>query len=203
LANQSLAVQLRVKRSEMMISELEAVALRLFEERGFSDVTVEVIASEAHISVRTFYRYFPAKEDVLQLRIDRRSEALRAALSARPADEPPLRSLRLALEEVMSAEDTALLRCWITVVRDTPSVLKAVVGGILLKRQRMIAEFFGSRLGLPSDAPVPTMLAAAAEGVMQAAQTQWFLQGGDSDLATSMSESLAVLERAIGSDPRV
>jgi len=45
--------------------------------------------------------------------------------------------------------------------------------------------------------------ATAAEGVIQAAQTQWFLQGGDLDLATSMSESLAVLERAIGSDPRV
>lgn len=92
LASQSLARQLRAKRSEMMIVELEAVALRLFEQRGF-DITVEEIALEAQISVRTFYRYFPAKDDVLQLRIDRRSEALRAALSGRPADEPPLHSL--------------------------------------------------------------------------------------------------------------
>jgi hypothetical protein len=81
--------------------------------------------------------------------------------------------------------------------------LKGVVGGIQLKRQRMIAEFFGSRLGWPSHALVPTMLAAAAEGVMQAAQTQWSQQGGNTDLATAMSESLAVLERAMGrSDPR-
>ena len=71
-----------------MFSELEAVALRLFEERGFNEVTIEEIAAEAHISTRTFYRYFPAKEDVLQLRIDRRAEALRAALAARPGDEP-------------------------------------------------------------------------------------------------------------------
>ncbi len=196
-------MQLRKKRSEMMLSELEAIALRLFEERGFGDVTIEEIAAEAHISVRTFYRYFPAKEDVLQLRIDRRSEALRAALSARPPDEPPLHSLRLALEEVMSAEDTAVLTRWITVIRDTPSVLRGVVGGIQLKRQRMIAEFFGSRLGLPGNALVPTMLAAAAEGVMQAAQTQWFTEGGRSDLATTISESVAVLERAMNSDPRV
>lgn len=198
----SLAAQLRVKRSEMMFSELEAVALRLFEERGFNEVTIEEIAAKAHISIRTFYRYFPAKEDVLQVRIDRRAEALRAALAARPPDEPPLHSLRLAVVEVMAAEDTKLLMSWITVIRNTPSVLRAVVGGLQLKRQRMIAEFFSSRMGLPSHSLVPTMLAAAAEGVIQAAQTQWAIQGGEADLATAMSESLAVLERMMTRDPR-
>src|SRR5580692_10942974 len=94
---QSLSLRLRAKRSEMMVSELEEVALRLFDQHGFANVTVEEIAAAAHISVRTFYRYFAAKDDVLQLRINRRSEVLRAALSARPANEPPLRSLRLAL----------------------------------------------------------------------------------------------------------
>ena len=196
----SLATQLRVKRSEMMVTELEAVALRLFEARGFDAVTVDDIASEAHISVRTFYRYFPAKEDVLQVKIDRRAEALRVALSARPADEPPLHSLRLALEEVVSVEDTAMLRRWTTVIAATPGVLRAVLGGIQLKSHRVIAEFFGSRLDLPDDALVAAMLAAAAGGVIQAAQTQWFLQGGE--LATRLSEGLEVLERGIGSDPR-
>ena len=73
LGTQSLSLQLRAKRSEMMVSELEEVALRLFDQHGFANVTVEEIAAEAHISVRTFYRYFSAKDDVLQLRINRRS----------------------------------------------------------------------------------------------------------------------------------
>ena len=197
---ESLALQLRAKRSEMMASELEAVALRLFEERGFAEVTVEEIASEAHISVRTFYRYFAAKEDVLQLQIDRRSEALRAALSARPVDEVPLHSLRMAWQDVVSAEDTVLVRRWVTVVAATPSVVKGVLGGIQLKSQRAIAEFFGDRLGLPDDDLVPTMLAAAAGGVIQAAQTRWYFQGGD--LATAFSDALDVLERGVGTDPK-
>jgi AcrR family transcriptional regulator len=199
LATRSLALELRVKRSEMMISELEAVALRLFHERGFGEVTVEEIAAEAHISVRTFYRYFPAKEDVLQLKIERRSEALRAALSARPLDEAPLHSLRVAIEEVVSAEDLELGRRWTDVVAANPTLVKAALGGIQLKTARVIAEFFGSRLDEPGETLVPTMLAAAAVGVIQAAQTHWYFHGGD--LATTISEGLEVLERGIGSDP--
>jgi TetR/AcrR family transcriptional regulator, regulator of mycofactocin system len=181
----------------MMLSELEAVALRLFEERGF-EITVEEIASEAQISARTFYRYFPAKDDVLQLQIERRSVGMETALAARPADEPPLHSLRVALADVVSAEDQELIRRWIAVIVATPAVLKGVVGGIQLKSHRVMAEFLGARLGVPSDALVPTMLAAAVGGVIQAAQTQWYFQGGD--LATAISDGLAVLESGIGAD---
>lgn len=182
------------------MSELEEVALRLFDRRGFANVTVEEIASEAHISARTFYRYFSAKEDVLQLRIDRRNDVLRWALAARPEDEPPLRSLRLALVEEFSVVDPIVLRRWIAVVADNPNVMRGVVGAIQLKIHPVIAEFLGSRLGLPSDALVPTMLAAATLGVLQAAHTKWFIHDGD--LATTMSESLAVLEKSISTDPR-
>ena len=200
MATESLAAQMRAKRSELMISELEGVALGLFEERGFESVPVEVIASAAHISSRTFYRYFPAKEDVLQVRIDRRSAALRAALATRPDDEAPLHSVRVALAEAVSAEDADLRRRWTSVVAATPSVLNGVIGGIQLKSHRAIADFLGTRLGLPSDDMVPTMLAAAVGGVIQAAQTQWFIRGGD--LATRIAEGLEVLEHGIGSDPR-
>ena len=200
MADQSLAAQLRARRSEMMVAELEAVALRSFDERGFDRVTVEEIATAAHISVRTFYRYFPGKEAVLQVSIDRRTEALRGALSRRPLDEPPLRSVRLALTEAVAAEDPAGLRRWIAVIAATPSVVTSVLGGVQLKGQPVVAAFLGDRLGLPRDDLVPTMLAAAAGGVLQASLTKWFVLGGD--VATTISEGLQVLERGIGSDPR-
>ena len=124
---------------------------------------------------------------------------LRQALGARPTDEAPLRSLRVAFEEEFSVVDPVILRRWIAVVADNPNVLRGVVGAIQLKIQPVIAEFFSSRLQMPSDALVPTMLAAAALGVVQAAHTQWFIHNGD--FATTMSESLAVLERTITTDP--
>ena len=196
MPEQPLAVELRARRSEMMLETLEAVALRLFEQRGFSAVTVDEIAMEAHTSTRTFYRYFPAKDDVLQVMIERRSEALRVELAASPDDEPPLASLKRALGSVLSAEDPGAVRRWISVIQATPSVLRSVVGGITLKSQPVMGEFFGSRLGLPGDALVPTMLAAAAGGVIMTAHTQWFLLGGD--LADTVTSSLEVLERGFG-----
>jgi AcrR family transcriptional regulator len=191
----SLAQRTRQKRSDLIITELEAVALAMFEQRGFATVNVEEIAAEAQISTRTFYRYFPAKEDVLQVRIRRRAEALRSALAERPADEPPLHSLRLAVEVAVAGEDPALVKRWIAVVAATPSALRAVLGGCILTHNGMMAEFFGSRLGVRSDALEPSMLAAAAGGVIMAAETRWLRCGGS--LATSISEGLRVLEDAV------
>jgi TetR/AcrR family transcriptional regulator, regulator of mycofactocin system len=192
----SLADRLRVTRTEMLAREVEAAALALFEAHGFANVTVDEIAAEAQISVRTFYRYFPAKEDVLQVRIDTRTADLRAALARRSLEEPPLQSVRLAFAEIVRADDLVVHRRWIATIVDTPSVLRGVVGGIHLKTQPVIADFIRSRLGLAKDAVVPTMLAAAAVGVIQAAHTRWFLEGGD--LATIISRGLTVLETGAG-----
>ena len=193
---QTLSAQLRAHRSQLMTEELESVALALFAERSFDVVTVEEIASTARISVRTFYRYFTAKESVFQVQIDRRCEALRVALAARPHDEAPLRSMRLALEAVVSAEDPDLLRQWTTVIATTPHLVQSVVGGLQLKTQPMMAAFLAERLGAEPDSFEPVVLAAAVGGVVQAAQTRWFVGGGD--LVPLIDEGLSVLERGIG-----
>jgi AcrR family transcriptional regulator len=195
----SLVVQLRAQRSLQMTAELEAVALALFAERGFDAVTVEEIASTARISVRTFYRYFTAKEAVFQVQLDRRTEALREALTVRPDGESPLRSVRVALETVVSAEDPDLLRRWISVIATTPHLVQSVLGGIQLKTQPVMAAFLADRLGTEPDSFEPIVLAAAVGGVIQAAQTRWFLQGGD--IVALLDEGLAVLERGIGTVP--
>ncbi len=200
MAPGSLTAQLRIKRTELMLGALEAVALGLFDERGFANVTIDDIANDAGISARTFYRYFPTKEDVFQLQIDRRTAALRAALASRPDNEAPLQSLRFALVGVVSAEDEQLRRRWTGIVAVTPSVLPGVIGGIQLKSHRVIAEFLAGRLGLDQESVAAVTLAAAAGGVIQAAHTQWFVRGGS--LAGRISDGFEVLEATLTSPPR-
>jgi len=196
----SLMERTQRKRSELIVAELEAIALAMFEKRGFATVTVEEIAAEAQISTRTFYRYFPTKEDVLQVRSRQRAEALKAALAKRPIDEPPLHSLRVAVEMIASAENTEILRSWIAVVVATPQAARAVLGGQIMVLNKTMAEFFAARLGEPSDAMVPEMLAAASASIIHTAQRRWHTRGGN--LATILSEGLRVLDEGVGMDTR-
>jgi len=197
VAGQSIVARLRSTRAESMVSEVEAVALELFDARGFDHVTVDEIATAARISARTFYRYFATKEDLLQVQIDRRNAAVSAALARVPSGETPLGSLRVALTEVIAAEDPELRRRWVAVVASNPSVTNAVLGGIVLKSHRTFADYLATRLGEPSDALLPAMLAGAVGGLVQAATTNWLVNGGD--LAATVAAGLRVLERGIGS----
>ena len=191
----SLTEQLREQRLEAVISEVEDSALRLFDDHGFANVNVDDIAAEAGISVRTFYRYFPTKEDVLQVRIRRSAELLKAALAARPPDESPLHSVRMAFEELVAKEDPDHVGRWIRVIAGTPAVLAGVIGGIQLMSNAVMRDFFAERLGLPGESLAPWIWAAAAGGAIQGAHIHWYLHGGD--LAQIMSDGLEVLEKGL------
>lgn len=75
-------------------------ALRLFDERGFDETTVEDIASAVGMSSRSFFRYFPAKEDVVIGDPAPFGFLVRDAAASRPRDEPVWRVLRAAFTPV-------------------------------------------------------------------------------------------------------
>ncbi|MDP9792800.1 AcrR family transcriptional regulator [Catenuloplanes nepalensis] len=79
--------------------QIETVAMELFLESGFDTVTIDRIATEAGVSQRTFFRYFPTKEDLVVGDPMEFGSILRDLLEARPADEPAAEAVEHALEE--------------------------------------------------------------------------------------------------------
>jgi AcrR family transcriptional regulator len=93
------AVSLRERKKAATRRQLMHVALRLFEAQGFENTTVEQIAAAAVVAPRTFFRYFPAKVDVLFADHQELVALVRDTLSARSPDEPILDAVRRAVLE--------------------------------------------------------------------------------------------------------
>ncbi|MDR7280069.1 TetR/AcrR family transcriptional regulator [Catenuloplanes atrovinosus] len=94
---------LRQRTRDRMRQEVVTIALQLFAERGFDAVTTTDIAAAAGISPRSFFRYFPTKEDVVLSGLHGAAERVRDALIARPGEEPVWESLRLAFHHLVGA----------------------------------------------------------------------------------------------------
>jgi AcrR family transcriptional regulator len=72
---------------------IEKAAVKLLLERGFDAVTAEDIAEAAGISRRTFFRYFPSRDEVLCGVYIRALVHLFDLLRSRPTEEPLIEAL--------------------------------------------------------------------------------------------------------------
>jgi AcrR family transcriptional regulator len=78
---------LRERKKQKTKEAIQREAMRLFQEHGYEETTIEQIADAAEISPSTFFNYFPTKEDVVLY--DRYDPMLASLMLARPSEEPP------------------------------------------------------------------------------------------------------------------
>ena len=80
---------LRERKKRERRQRIEAVAIDRFEANGFDATTIDDIAAAADIAPRTFFAYFPTKEDVVLADYADRLERTTNELARRPPAEPP------------------------------------------------------------------------------------------------------------------
>ncbi|WAC91750.1 TetR/AcrR family transcriptional regulator [Mycobacterium sp. Aquia_213] len=83
-------------RSERTREALRQAAVVRFLAQGVEDTSAEQIAADAGVSLRTFYRHFSSKHDLLFADYTG-LHWFRAALDARPAEEPIIDSVQSAI----------------------------------------------------------------------------------------------------------
>lgn len=81
------------------VAELSHVGLALFIRNGFDATTVDDIAEAAGIGRRTFFRYFPSKNDLAWGDFDGLVAAMHDYLLALPSDVPLRTAIRSAVIE--------------------------------------------------------------------------------------------------------
>lgn len=84
-------------RSERTREALRQAALVRFLAQGVEDTSAEQIAADAGVSLRTFYRHFTSKHDLLFADYDAGLQWFRSALAARPPAEPMIEAVQAAI----------------------------------------------------------------------------------------------------------
>jgi len=174
---------------------LEHAALTLVAERGLAGVTVEDIATAVDLSSRTFFNYFPSKEDALVGASPASVAELRERLEAVPAEVPVLEALRLMsraeAERVQQRREQWLLR--LKVFEQNPSLLpRLVTNGT--ETERAVSAAVARRIGVePGTSGYPELAGAVAMAAFRAAMMRWSAAGGRPALTDLVDEAFSQL----------
>lgn len=101
---------LRERKKALTRSTIADAAFSLASEHGLDNVTIDQIADRAFVSPRTVSNYFSSKEEAVVAAYNNEPVEMLAGLAERPADEPPLQSLRLVLTASIRGWDKQRLR---------------------------------------------------------------------------------------------
>ena len=177
-------------------AELEQAAFGLFAARGFDATTVDEIAAAAGIGRRTFFRYFPSKNDIPWGAFETELDRMRVRLKACPAQVPLMEAIRVALidfNQVAPAQVTLHRRRMELILR-VPTLLAHSTLRFAAWRA-VIAEFVAERSGRRPDDLAPQAIAHAVLGVAIAAYERWLDDPG-ADLGALLDDAMRQLDAA-------
>ncbi|MCU1392788.1 MAG: dehydrogenase [Ilumatobacteraceae bacterium] len=186
-------------------------ALHLFEAKGYEHTTVEDIAAKVGISSRTFFRYFESKTALLfdhpvdgakadPVEVEQKSDAMLAAIVARPASESAGEALGAVLREQLVTifdSDGRKLR-QMGIILAEPS-LRVLAHDSFHEHRPDLARAFAARLGVGVDDLAPRVLAAAFTEAIWIILERWAASGADAKaLPDLIDEAFAAISHGLG-----
>ncbi|WP_305789872.1 TetR family transcriptional regulator [Symbioplanes lichenis] len=170
---------------------LRQAALELFAEQGFEETSAVQIATRARVTTRTFFRYFPDKEEVLFADADTLNETLVRDLLAADDVSQPLRAVVRTLAgfdwTTLGSRETQRLRD--AMITSNPRLHERE----LMKQQQLADGFRDALRERGVDPGVAELAANAGSQVFRAAYRRWLDGAGDTDLAALTGSTLTLL----------
>lgn len=152
---------LRERRKQQTRDLIRRIAVNLVKDRGFNDVTVDLICDHAGVSPRTFFNYFPSKESAMVAVPPPLTAAAIARFLARSGADGLFADLaELAISQLDDGEIAPTdFEDSMQVVLGTPA-LATMQYGVFAELESQFAELIATRLGVDPDSTQPAVLAA-------------------------------------------
>jgi AcrR family transcriptional regulator len=186
----------RQRKKNATRDRIRASALRLFGEQGYDATTVEQIAAAAGVSHMTFFRYFPAKEEVA---LSDSYDPLLAGLIEQTPDTWPL------IDRIRTALLGGLRQLYDT-DRDTLLAQNKLIIGTPALRERLWASQMDTQqlilqaLAVGPDEPQPSFADRVTVAACLAAATTailtWVENDGTPELPHLIEQAFNTLSRA-------
>ncbi|MFD3585257.1 TetR family transcriptional regulator [Streptomyces sp. NPDC058683] len=185
-----------------MRDALVAAAFRLFLERGYEQTTVDDIVALAGVGRRSFFRYFPSKEDVVFPDHEGCLADMTAFLAASGPECEPVRRVcdaaRLVLR--MYAENPTFSVQRYRLTKKVPG-LRAYELSVVWRYERALAEYLRGRYaGRPDGTLRADVIAAAVVAAHNNALRSWLRSDGEGDAAATVDHALGYVQAAFGTE---
>jgi AcrR family transcriptional regulator len=183
----------RQRKKNATRDRIRASALRLFSEQGYEATTVEQIAAAAGVSHMTFFRYFPAKEDVALS--DSYDPLLAGLLEQTPASWPLTDRIRAALlgglRQLHDADrDTLLAQNKLIIA--TPA-LRERLWASQVDTQQLILQALGAGQDNPQPSFTDRVTVAACLAAATTAILTWVENDGTPELPLLIEQAFDTL----------
>jgi len=187
---------LREQKMHRTAARLTSVTRRLTADRGLAGFTIDEVCDEVGVSRRTFFNYFPSKEDAV-IGADPADEAQHFAeqfLAFGPSgwsgvldDLVAMVTAHFETVEHDNVEHGEFMR----VLEREPRILSRFIG-ITRERERAAAELIALREGVAHDDPRPAAVVGIFSIVLRYAGERLLDSGDARDYPTILAETLAV-----------
>lgn len=183
-----------------MRDALVAAAFQLFLERGYEQTTIDDIVTLAGVGRRSFFRYFPSKEDVVFPDHERCLADMTAFLSVSGDEHEPVQRVcdaaRLVLRMYNENPTFSVQRYRLT--KKVPG-LRAYELSVVWRYERALAAYLRGRFaGRPDGTLQADVIAAAVVAAHNNALRSWLRSDGQRDAVTEVDHALGYVRSAFG-----
>ncbi|WP_335937923.1 TetR family transcriptional regulator [Streptomyces sp. PTD5-9] len=189
----------RPAKKAPMREVLAEAAFQLFLERGFERTTVDDIVSRAGVGRRSFFRYFPSKEDAVFPDHERCLADMTAFLAA-VGDADPVDAVcdaaRLVLRMYAANPEFSVQRYRLT--REVPG-LRTYELSVVRRYEQTLAGYLRGRYGEAEDGALRAeVIAASVVAAHNNGLRTWLRSGGEGDAETAVDHALGLVRRVWG-----